>query len=98
MAEAFTGIEMAEAFETVFGSTSNTTVANRIGTYIWPETSVRQEFYNSAVTGNTAIDKIYAKFYSGEYKSAKFKLTYREVYNLNTKTTVLTVIDSATVV
>lgn len=82
----------------VFGSGNSTTVANRIGTHIWPETSVRQEFYNSAVAGNKNVKTIYEKFSNGTYKNPKIKLTFREVYNLNTKATVLTVIDSATVV
>lgn len=98
MEQAFSGVERAAGLKFVFGSGNSSTVANRIGTHIWPETSVRQEFYNSAVAGNADVNKIYAKFASGVYKNPKIKITFKEVYNLNTKATVLTVIDSAQVV
>lgn len=82
MANGLSRIEMAGALEDVFGSSSNTTVANRIAVHIWPETSVRQNF----ATADRA----------GGYKSVTVKVIYTEVYNHATGRTVLTVIDSAT--
>lgn len=96
MANGLSRIEMAGALGDVFGTSNNTTVANRIAVHIWPETSVRQDFATAARTGRKNIKAINDKVESGGYKSVTVKVNYTEVYNLATGRTVLTVIDSAT--
>ncbi|WP_426751358.1 hypothetical protein, partial [Pseudomonas aeruginosa] len=48
MANGLSRVEMAGALGDVFGTSSNTTIANRIAVHIWPETSVRQAFASAA--------------------------------------------------
>lgn len=81
----------------VFGIGDAKTVANRIAVHVWPETSVRQDLAKGAKTAVDNIKGVFNKMDNEGYKSVSLTVTYKEAYNLTTKNTVLSVIDSVKV-
>lgn len=96
IAKTYGRLELAPALAEVFGIANNETVANRIAVHIWPETSVRQSIGTTASNASNLIGSIVNTMNNNDYKSVTVKVTYKEVYNLATGRTVLTVIESAT--